>query len=87
MSALFTIEIDNETYPAPEKTMTANAILALGELDPKQNYLIQIKRDSRISYKDKGEVEIDLFEGAKFVSHYLGETGVSGNQPEPTTLC
>ena len=30
MSALFTIEIDNEPYPAPEKTMTANAILSLG---------------------------------------------------------
>ena len=49
MSALFTIEIDNETYPAPEKTMAANAILSLGGIDPKENYLIQIKRDSRIS--------------------------------------
>ena len=87
MSALFTIEIDNETYPAPEKTMTANAILSLGGLDPNENYLIQIKRDSRISFKDKGEVDIDLFEGAKFVSHYLGETGVSDNQPETTTPC
>ena len=87
MSALFTIEIDNETYPAPDKTMTANAILVLGGVDPKQNYLVQIKRDNRISYKDKGDVEIDLFEGAKFVSHYLGETGVSDNQPETTILC
>ena len=46
MSALFTIEIDNGTNPAPEKTMTANAILSLGGIDPKENYLIQIKRDS-----------------------------------------
>ncbi len=87
MSTLFTIEIDSETYPASEKTMTANAILTLAGLDPKKNYLVQIKRDSRISYQGKGEEEIDLFEGAKFVSHYLGETGVSGNQPKPTTLC
>ena len=87
MPTLFTIEIDNEPYQTPEKTMTANAILQLGGLNPKENYLVQIKRGSRISYKDKGEVEIDLFEGAKFVGQYLGPTSVSGDQPETTTLC
>lgn len=87
MSHPFTIEIDNENYPAPDKTMTANAILKLGGLDPKENYLVQIKRGSRISYKDKGEEKIDLFEGAKFVSHYLGTTGVSGDRTEITARC
>ena len=48
---------------------------------------MQIKRGSRISYKDKGEEKIDLFEGAKFVSHYLGTTGVSGNRTETTAQC
>ena len=87
MSHPFTIEIDNENYPAPDKTMTANAILKLGGLDPKENYLVQIKRGSRISYKDKGEEKIDLFEGAKFVSHYLGTTGVSDDGTETTAQC
>ena len=87
MSHPFTIEIDNENYAAPDKTMTANAILKLGGLDPKENYLVQIKRGSRISYKDKGEKPIDLFEGAKFVSHYLGTTGVSGDRTETTVQC
>ena len=80
MSALFTIEIDKEPYQAPEKTMAANAILALGGLDPEKNYLVQIKRDNRISYQGKGEEMIDLFEGAKFVGHYVGTTGVSHSQ-------
>lgn len=87
MSHPFTIEIDNEIHPAPDKTMTANAILKLGGLDPKENYLVQIKRGSRISYKDKGEEKIALFDGAKFVSHYLGTTGVSGDRTATTARC
>lgn len=80
MSTFFKIEIDNELYTAPEKTMSANEILKLGGLDPNENYLVQIKRHARISYKGKGDEKIDLFDGAKFVGHYIGSTGVSGSQ-------
>ena len=77
MSKLFTIEIDGENYDAPKKTMTANEILVLGGLDSKEYYLVQIKRDDRIPFKDKGNEEIELFEGAKFVGQYVGKMSVS----------
>ena len=42
---------------------------------------MQIKRDDRISFQEKGEEKIDLYEGAKFISVYTGETSVSQSQP------
>ena len=77
MPTFFTIEIDGEPYKPPEKTMTANDILSLAGLSPDDYYLIQIKRADRISFQGKGDEKIDLFEGAKFVSQFMGETRVS----------
>ena len=77
MLNLFTIYIDGEPYKAPEKTMTANQILSLGGISTDDHYLIQIKRNDKISFKGKGNEKIDLYEGAKFISNYTGGTPVS----------
>ena len=79
MQELFTISIDGEAYKAPEKTMTANEILSLGDLATDEHYLVQIKRNDKISFKGKGDEKIDLYEGAKFISIYTGVTPVSNS--------
>ena len=79
---LFTINIDGEPYEAPKKIMTANEILLLGDVTVENHYLVQIKRNDKISFEGKGDEKIDLYEGAKFISVYTGSTTVSDCQPE-----
>ena len=57
--------------------MTANGILSLGGLATDEHYLVEIKRNDKISFKGKGDEKIDLYEGAKFISVYTGGTPVS----------
>ena len=51
MLNLFMISIDGEPYEAPEKTMTANQILSLDGVSTDDHYLVQIKRNDKISFK------------------------------------
>ena len=77
MPQSFTIYIDDEPYQPPEKKMTANEILALADIDPDNHYLEKIKRADRTSFKGKGNEEIDLYEGDKFIGQFCGPTQVS----------
>ena len=77
MPNLFEISIDGEPYKAPKKTMTADEILSLGGIAINDHYLIQIKRDDQISFKGKGDEKIELYDGAKFISMFIGGTPVS----------
>lgn len=76
----FTIYIDGESFEAPEKTMTANAILALGGLSTDENYLVEIKGKHQESFEGKGGEEIHLHEGSKFISVFFGPTPVSDSR-------
>lgn len=80
----FTIFIDGESFEAPEKTMTANAILSLGGLAIDEHYLVEIKGKHQESFEGKGNEEIHLHEGAKFISIFTGPTPVADNQPADT---
>lgn len=76
----FTISIDGEPYDAPDKTMTANAILALGGINVEDHYLVEIKGKHQESYEGKAGQEIHLHEGSKFISVFTGPTSVAENQ-------
>lgn len=84
MPKLFKIHIDGESYEAPQKIMTANEILSLGGLSTDQHYLIEIKGNHQVPYKDQGEKEIHLHEGSKFISVFTGPTPVADNLHENT---
>jgi hypothetical protein len=71
------ISIDGETYIAPEKEMTADAILRLAGIDPAENYLVQKERRKQTSYKDKGSTVIKLHKGDEFISVPTGDATVS----------
>jgi hypothetical protein len=76
-----TILIDGETFEAPEKTMTANSILLLGDLSIEDNYLVEIMGNHQESFQGKGGAEIHLHERAKFISVFVGPTPVSDCEP------
>lgn len=80
MPKLFTIFIDGESFEAPEKTMTANEILSLGELATDEHYLVEIKGKHQDSFEGEGDKEIHLHEGSKFISVFTGPTPVADSQ-------
>jgi hypothetical protein len=73
----FEISVDGETYEAPEKTMTANEILMLAGLATDKHYLVELKGKHQNSYEGKGNIEIHLHEGSKFISVFTGATPVA----------
>ena len=81
MPKQFTIVIDGEQFEAPEKTMTANEILSLGGLSTDEHYLIEIKGKHQDPFEGKGDQEIHLHEGSKFISIFTGPTPVADSQP------
>nr|NUR36456.1 hypothetical protein [Sphingomonas sp.] len=76
----FTIYIDGEPYAITDKTMTANAILAIVPYDVNQYYLVELKGNHQDSYQDRGTEIIHLHEGAKFLSVFTGPTTVAHGQ-------
>ena len=80
MRKQFTIYIDGEPFEAPEKTMTANEILSLGDLSTDEHYLVEIKGKHQDSFEGKGDEEIHLHEGSKFISVFIGPTPVADSR-------
>lgn len=81
MPKLFTIFIDGESFEAPDETMTANEILSLGGLSADEHYLVEIKGKHQDSFEGRGDEEIHLHEGSKFISVFTGPTPVADSQP------
>lgn len=75
--ALFEISVDGETLTTSEHRLTANQILALAGIDSATHYLVEIRGDEQISYKDRGESEIAIHEHARFISNSSGPTPLS----------
>lgn len=72
------IMIDDEPFTAPDKEMTARAIIELAGVDPVDHYLKELKgRREQISYKDRPDELIKLHKGSTFVTVPTGDTGVS----------
>ena len=80
MPKQFTILVNGEPFEAPEKTMTANEILSLGGLSTDSHYLVEIKGKHQDSFEGKGNQEVHLHEGSKFISVFTGPTTVSDSQ-------
>lgn len=78
------IFVDGEPFEAPARVMTPNDIIrqAAGK-DPGNFYLVQITRDGKVSYQDKGDQPIRLRKGMRFQVIAVGPTPVS--DPQTTT--
>ena len=69
--------VDDEEQSTVEKVLTPLQILQKAEIDPENNYLVQLEGNHQESYEDKMEEPIHMHEKMKFISVYTGETPVS----------
>ena len=77
MEKQFTIFIDGESFEAPERQMKANDLLILAGLAVAEYYLVAVHGKNQDSFEGRGDEEINLHEGIKFISVFTGATGVA----------
>ena len=69
--------VNDEPQSTTEKELTPVQIMTKAGIDPDTNYLIEIRGNHQISYKDKPNDPIKLHEKMKFISNFIGPTPVS----------
>src|SRR5579883_2457487 len=75
---LIHFQLDGEPETTDQEFLTPNEIIKdFGKKDPATNYLVQIKGHEQISYKDKGEIPIQIENGQRFQIVSTGPTPVS----------
>ncbi|MDP2708915.1 MAG: hypothetical protein Q8O93_02590 [bacterium] len=72
-----TFMVNDESYSTEEKQLTARQILEIAGIDPANYYLVQIKGNQQISYKDTPDEEIKMHNNLKFIANYTGQTTVT----------
>ena len=72
-----TFTVDGERITVRTERMTPNEILTKAEIDPATHYLVEIKGRDQISYEGRGDIEIRIRNGDKFVSVSTGPTPTS----------
>jgi len=72
--------LDGEPQTTKQQTMTPVEIMETAKpdpVDPKTHYLVQLKGDDKISYKDKPNEPIEMRNDARFITVSTGPTPVS----------
>ena len=69
--------VNDEHQKTEEERLTPVQILTNAHIDPQTNYLIEIKGKEQISFKDKPNEPIEMKNGMKFISQFIGPTPVS----------
>ena len=73
----FEFTVDDEPLSTSEHILTPTQILKLAELDPATHYLIELKGNTRESFKDRPDTEIHMHPHLRFISVHNGPTPVS----------
>jgi len=68
--------LDNEPQTTTEATLTVGQILKNGGLDPNTHFLIELRGDQQIEYRDLNQ-SIHVHEKEKFISVFHGPTPLS----------
>ncbi|MCK5211535.1 hypothetical protein KAJ89_02430 [Candidatus Parcubacteria bacterium] len=77
MKKEITFTVNGETFSTNEKELTAKQILEIASISTSDYYLILIKGNNQISYKDNPEELIKMHNNIKFIANYTGETPVA----------
>ena len=73
----FTVTVDGEEVEIPRKGASPDEILVAAGLDPQKRYLIEKKGNNTVSYKDRGQDDINVHENQVFLTACLGPVPVS----------
>jgi hypothetical protein len=72
-----TFTVDGEPITIRMERITPNEILTKAGIDPATHYLVEIKGRHQTSYQGRGDTEIRVHDGDKFVSVSTGPTPTS----------
>ena len=73
----FHYTVDDEPQTTAEHELTPQEILTQAGLNSATYYLVLIKGNEQVSYKDKYDEKIHMHQNMKFISVFTGETPVS----------
>ena len=71
--------VNDEAQSTTEKELTPTQILTKAGIDPATNYLVEIRGQDKISYKDKPTEPVKMHQGIKFISVSTGPKPVSSS--------
>jgi hypothetical protein len=74
---VFQYTVDDEPQTTNAHVLTPKEILARADLNPTTYYLVQIKGNEQVSYKDRYDEQIHMHQHMTFISVFIGETPVS----------
>lgn len=69
--------VDDEPQSTTQKELTPVQIMKNAGINPDKNYLVEIDGPTKKSFKDTPTVPIQMREGMKFVTHFIGPMPVS----------
>jgi hypothetical protein len=72
-----TITIDGEEFEVEGREHTARELLQLADIDPATTYLIELRGNQQIPYRDKPDEAIRLHNKMRFVSADIGSAPVA----------
>lgn len=73
----FQFTVDGESFSTTDHTLSPNQILQIAGIDPTNYYLVEIRGNHQVSYKDNPNEVIHINQHDKFVSVFMGQTPVS----------
>jgi hypothetical protein len=75
------ITVDGRPVTLDDPNTTPNEILRLAGLDPATNYLVRVEGRHQVSFEGRGDEQIHVHPGEKFVSVSIGPTPASLSAP------
>lgn len=69
--------VDGEPQTTTEQSLTPRAILTAAGINPETHYLVEVKGNTTVSYKDKPDEALHMHQHMKFISSSMGPTPVS----------
>jgi len=70
-------KVGDEEQETTERTLTPSQIMSKAGINPDENYLVEIVGRERVSFKDKPNDPIEMRNGMKFVTVFVGPVPVS----------
>lgn len=69
--------VNDDPQSTEDKELTPVQIMQKAGVDPEANYLIEIRGQQQISYKDKATELIKIHNNMKFITNFTGPTTVA----------
>lgn len=74
---VFNYTVDDEPQSTNEHVLTPAQILTKAGLNPTTYYLVQVRGNEQVSYRDKYDEQIHIHQHMTFISVFTGDTPVS----------